>query len=69
MNERLEGTFERVVYKLLSRPYTPKKGVHVRDGKAHVFHHSAHLLPTGRKLDRLVRIRHQVRAAHYDVSE
>ena len=68
MRERLEGTFERVAYKLLDRPYTPKLGVHVVDGRAYVYHRSADLLPVGRKLERLVRMRHQVRLIQYEVA-
>ncbi len=57
---RLEGTWERTMYKLLLSIDATKaeRGVWVHEGRVRTFHRSAHNSTTGRAYNKLIRLRH-----------
>ena len=57
----VQGTYERTLYRLLSGPYTPTRGVYINRGRCHYFHRSSHLSPVGRRLHKLHNLRWSAR--------
>lgn len=59
----VHGTYERTIYKLLSKHRRPVRGVFVVRGRCRYFHRSTHLSPAGRRLHKLHSIRWNARNA------